>query len=287
MLHIYTGTHPEWKSYNFNRRSFPLYKPCSFFIEIGAFGLYLADFFKFRRCASLLLFLASLIVFTIKDLCLLFGYIQNVNSFPQPLTTEEEQYYLEEYKRGNEDAKNILVERNLRLVAHIVKKYVNTGREIDDLISIGTIGLIKAIITFDESKGTRLATYAARCIENEILMTIRASKKTKTEVSLHDPIGIDKEGNEISLIDILGSDSDIILDEVELKIQIKKLYQRMDTALKKRERLVIELRYGLLNGISKTQREIADMLGISRSYVSRIENRAIKKLHKELYNENG
>jgi len=246
-----------------------------------------ADFFKIRRCASLLLFLASLIVFTIKDLCLLFGYIQNVNSFPQPLTTEEEQYYLEEYKRGNEDAKNILVERNLRLVAHIVKKYVNTGREIDDLISIGTIGLIKAIITFDESKGTRLATYAARCIENEILMTIRASKKTKTEVSLHDPIGIDKEGNEISLIDILGSDSDIILDEVELKIQIKKLYQRMDTALKKRERLVIELRYGLLNGISKTQREIADMLGISRSYVSRIENRAIKKLHKELYNENG
>ncbi|MDD3438562.1 MAG: RNA polymerase sporulation sigma factor SigK [Clostridiaceae bacterium] len=234
-----------------------------------------------------MLFLASLIVFTIKDLCLLFGYIQNVNSFPQPLTTEEEQYYLEEYKRGNEDAKNILVERNLRLVAHIVKKYVNTGREIDDLISIGTIGLIKAIITFDESKGTRLATYAARCIENEILMTIRASKKTKTEVSLHDPIGIDKEGNEISLIDILGSDSDIILDEVELKIQIKKLYQRMDTALKKRERLVIELRYGLLNGISKTQREIADMLGISRSYVSRIENRAIKKLHKELYNENG
>ena len=230
----------------------------------------------------MLLFLASLIVFTIKDLCLLFGYIQNVNSFPQPLTTEEEQYYLEEYKRGNEDAKNILVERNLRLVAHIVKKYVNTGREIDDLISIGTIGLIKAIITFDESKGTRLATYAARCIENEILMTIRASKKTKTEVSLHDPIGIDKEGNEISLIDILGSDSDIILDEVELKIQIKKLYQRMDTALKKRERLVIELRYGLLNGISKTQREIADMLGISRSYVSRIEKKAIKKLSKEL-----
>ncbi|MGI6584404.1 MAG: RNA polymerase sporulation sigma factor SigK [Gracilibacteraceae bacterium] len=234
----------------------------------------------------MLFLIASLIVFTIKDLCLLFGYIQNVNSFPQPLTAEEEQYYLEEYKKGSEDAKNILIERNLRLVAHIVKKYVNTGREIDDLISIGTIGLIKAIITFDEEKGTRLATYAARCIENEILMTIRASKKTKTEVSLHDPIGIDKEGNEISLIDILGSDSDVILDEVELKIQIKKLYQRMDTALKKRERLVLELRYGLLNGISKTQREIADMLGISRSYVSRIENRAIRKLHKELYNEN-
>ncbi|MGE5676747.1 MAG: RNA polymerase sporulation sigma factor SigK, partial [Pseudomonadota bacterium] len=172
-------------------------------------------------------------------MCLLFGYIQNVNSFPQPLTAEEEQFYLQEYRKGNEDAKNILVERNLRLVAHIVKKYVNTGREIDDLISIGTIGLIKAIITFDGDKGTRLATYAARCIENEILMTIRASKKTKTEVSLHDPIGIDKEGNEISLIDILGSDSDTILDEVELKMQIKKLYQRMETTLKKREKLVI------------------------------------------------
>lgn len=235
----------------------------------------------------MLLFLMSLIVSTIKDICLLFGYIQNVNSFPQPLSAEEEQYYLNEYGRGNEDAKNILVERNLRLVAHIVKKYANTGREIDDLISIGTIGLIKAIITFNEDKGTRLATYAARCIENEILMTIRASKKMKTEVSLHDPIGVDKEGNEISLIDILGSDCDVILDEVELKIQIKKLYQRMETSLKKREKLVIELRYGLLNGISKTQREIADMLGISRSYVSRIENRAIRKLYKELYNENG
>ncbi|HWR61177.1 MAG TPA: RNA polymerase sporulation sigma factor SigK [Clostridia bacterium] len=233
----------------------------------------------------MLLLITSLVISTVKDICLLFGYIQNVNSFPQPLSADEEQFYLQEYRKGNEDAKNVLVERNLRLVAHIVKKYVNTGREIDDLISIGTIGLIKAIITFDEGKGTRLATYAARCIENEILMTIRASKKTKTEVSLHDPIGIDKEGNEISLIDILGSDSDTILDEVELKIQIKKLYQRMETTLKKREKLVIELRYGLMNGISKTQREIADMLGISRSYVSRIENRAIRKLYKELYNE--
>jgi len=127
----------------------------------------------------MLLFLTSLVAVTIKDLILLFGYIQNVNSFPQPLNPEEEQYYLEEYRKGNEDAKNILVERNLRLVAHVVKKYSNTGREIDDLISIGTIGLIKAIITFDDSKGTRLATYAARCIENEILMTIRAATKTK------------------------------------------------------------------------------------------------------------
>jgi RNA polymerase sporulation-specific sigma factor len=234
----------------------------------------------------MLLFLTSLVAVTIKDLILLFGYIQNVNSFPQPLNPEEEQYYLEEYRKGNEDAKNILVERNLRLVAHVVKKYSNTGREIDDLISIGTIGLIKAIITFDDSKGTRLATYAARCIENEILMTIRASKKTKTEVSLHDPIGIDKEGNEISLIDILGSDCDIVLDEVELKMQVKKLYQKMEKILKSRERVVIEMRYGLSNGLVKTQREIAEILGISRSYVSRIEKRAIKKLYRALYNEN-
>ncbi len=234
----------------------------------------------------MLLFLTSLVAFTIKDMILLFGYIQNVNSFPQPLNPEEEQYYLKEYRKGNEDAKNILVERNLRLVAHVVKKYSNTGREIDDLISIGTIGLIKAIITFDDSKGTRLATYAARCIENEILMTIRAAKKTKTEVSLHDPIGIDKEGNEISLIDILGSDCDIILDEVELKIQTKKLYQKMDKVLKSREKVVIEMRYGLCSGLIKTQREIAEILGISRSYVSRIEKRAIKKLYRALYNEN-
>ncbi|OGO77568.1 MAG: sporulation sigma factor SigK [Clostridiales bacterium GWB2_37_7] len=234
----------------------------------------------------MLLFISSIVAATIKDLLLLFGYIQNVNSFPQPLNAEEEQFYLEEYRKGNEDAKNILVERNLRLVAHVVKKYSNTGREIDDLISIGTIGLIKAIITFDDSKGTRLATYAARCIENEILMTIRASKKTKTEVSLHDPIGIDKEGNEISLIDILGSDSDVILDEVELKMQIKKLYQKMEKILKSREKIVIELRYGLSSGLVKTQREIAEMLGISRSYVSRIEKRAIKKLYRALYNEN-
>lgn len=234
----------------------------------------------------MLLFLSSIIAATIKDALLLFGYIQNVNSFPQPLSAEEEQYYLEEYRKGNEDAKNILVERNLRLVAHIVKKYSNTGREIDDLISIGTIGLIKAIITFDDLKGTRLATYAARCIENEILMTIRAAKKIKTEVSLHDPIGIDKEGNEISLIDILGSDNDVILDEVELKMQIKKLYQKMEKVLKKREKTVIELRYGLSSGIVKTQREIAEMLGISRSYVSRIEKRAIKKLYRSLYSDN-
>jgi RNA polymerase sporulation-specific sigma factor len=212
------------------------------------------------------------------------GYISSTNSFPKPLTKEEEEYYLQLYKKGDEKARNILIERNLRLVAHIVKKYNNTGKDIDDLISIGTIGLIKAISTFDLNKGTRLATYAARCIENEILMTIRANKKSKIEVSLQEPIGIDKEGNEISLLDILGSDMDDILDEVHLKLQIKKLYQAINKVLKGREKIIIELRYGLIDGGCKTQREIANMLGISRSYVSRIEKRAIDKLNKALNN---
>ncbi|WP_205617980.1 RNA polymerase sporulation sigma factor SigK [Caldisalinibacter kiritimatiensis] len=208
------------------------------------------------------------------------GYISNNNSFPQPLSPEEEEELLIAYENGDEEAKNILIERNLRLVAHIVKKYHNTGRDTDDLISIGTIGLIKAITTFDRNKGTRLATYAARCIDNEILMTIRSSKKIKSEVSLQDPIGVDKEGNEISLIDILGSDADQIIDEVNLKMQIKKLYSKMNKVLKGREKTIIELRYGLTNYGCKTQREIAKMLGISRSYVSRIEKRAVEKLNK-------
>jgi RNA polymerase sporulation-specific sigma factor len=226
--------------------------------------------------------IAAITASMLKDTLLLFSFVTGNSSFPQPLSEEEEQKYLEMYRQGDDMAKNILIERNLRLVAHIVKKYSNTGKDADDLISIGTIGLIKAITTFDMKKGTRLATYAARCIENEILMTIRSSKKTQSQLSLQDPIGIDKEGNEISLLDILGSDSDTVLEEVERKIQTSKLYRIMDKVLKKRERLVIELRYGLTNGTVKTQREIAQMLGISRSYVSRIEKRAIKKLSREL-----
>lgn len=222
----------------------------------------------------------TLSVLLAKPLFLLVSYVSSNTSFPKPLTPEEESYYLQLYEQGDEEAKNILVERNLRLVAHIVKKYHNTGREVDDLISIGTIGLIKAITTFNRQKGTRLATYAARCIENEILMTIRSNKKTKSEVSLQDPIGIDKEGNEISLIDILGTECDEVLDEVELKIQVRRLYEKMSKVLRSREKTVLQLRYGLANGGSKTQREIAKMLGISRSYVSRIEKRAIKKLSK-------
>ena len=210
------------------------------------------------------------------------GYITGGNSFPQPLDEKEEEEYLIRLKNGDGDAKNILVERNLRLVAHIVKKYTYPGKEIDDLISIGTVGLIKAIDSFDVNKGTRLATYAARCIENEILMLIRNNKKAKGEVYLQDPIGVDKEGNEICLIDVLSSEYDSITDIVENKIQIKKLYNKIYTVLQERERIIIEMRYGLIDGKCKTQREIAKLLGISRSYVSRIEKKALKKLFKEL-----
>lgn len=217
-----------------------------------------------------------------KPFIILCGYIISSNSFPQPLSKEDEKKYLELYYEGDETAKKVLIERNLRLVAHIVKKYNNTGKDLDDLISIGTIGLIKGINTYDPSKGTRLATYAARCIENEILMTIRSSKKEKMEVSLSDPIGMDKEGNEINLLDILGTDIDLIINEVDLNIQTKKLYKAIDKVLKRREKTIILLRYGLVEGGCRTQREIATMLGISRSYVSRIESRAIEKLNKEI-----
>lgn len=218
----------------------------------------------------------------LRPFVVLCGYMINSNSFPKPLSKEEELKYLKLYQKGDEEAKRVLIERNLRLVAHIVKKYNNTGKDLDDLISIGTIGLIKAIATFDLTKGTRLATYAARCIENEILMSIRVSKKIKVELSLNEPIGMDKEGNEINLLDILGSDSDEVINQVDLRIQSKKLYRAINEVLKKREKVIIELRYGLIDGGCKTQREIAAMLGISRSYVSRIETRAIEKLNKEM-----
>lgn len=217
---------------------------------------------------------------------LLAGYVSGGNSFPQPLGEEEEKYYLIQLGNGDASAKSILVERNLRLVAHIVKKYSYPGKDMDDLISIGTVGLIKAIDSFDYNKGTRLATYAARCIENEILMLIRNNKKAKGEVYLQDPIGVDKEGNEISLMDVLSSDEDSVLEIVENKIQIKKLYNKINSTLQEREKIIIEMRYGLIDGKCKTQREIAKVLGISRSYVSRIEKRALKKLLKELDGKN-
>lgn len=210
------------------------------------------------------------------------AYIGNGASFPQPLSESEEKYYLKKLKEGDPLAKNILIERNLRLVAHIVKKYSYSGKEVDDLISIGTIGLIKAIDSYNVSKGTRLATYAARCIENEILMLIRNNKKSKNEVYLQDPIGVDKEGNEISLIDILSSDDDSVIEIVENRIQIGKLYVEINRVLKGREKAIIKMRYGLGDGKPRNQREIAQILGISRSYVSRIEKRALKKLYRQL-----
>ena len=211
------------------------------------------------------------------------GYISGNNTFPKPLDEKEEEKYLQLLKTGDKKAKSILIERNLRLVAHIVKKYQIPNKDIDELISIGTVGLIKAIDSFDVSKGTRLATYASRCIENEILMLFGNNKKQKSETFLQDPIGVDKEGNEISLIDVLSSEKDSVIDKVEMKLQIKALYNKINSALTEREGEILKMRYGLKDGKCKTQREIAGMLGISRSYVSRIEKKALKKLKKELY----
>lgn len=210
------------------------------------------------------------------------GYIAGNNTFPKPLDEEEEKHYLKLLKNGDKKAKGILIERNLRLVAHIVKKYNFPNKDIDELISIGTVGLIKAIDSFDYSKGTRLATYASRCIENEILMLFRNNKKQKNEVFLQDPIGVDKEGNEICLIDVLSSEKDSVLEKVETNLQIRQLYNKIGDSLSEREGEILKMRYGLIDGRCRTQREIAALLGISRSYVSRIEKKALKKLKKEL-----
>jgi len=201
-----------------------------------------------------------------------------LKTFPQPLAAEEEQYYLQRLKEGDAQARDVLVERNLRLVAHIVKKYQVTGEETEDLISIGTIGLIKAVTTFDSGKGSRLATYAARCVENELLMYFRSKKKTARETSYYDPIGTDKEGNEIHLLDIMESSERDAFSRVCLKEDSRKLYVLLGEILTERERTVLVMRYGLYNGREYTQREVAAKLGISRSYISRIEKNALLKL---------
>ncbi|MBU3160482.1 RNA polymerase sporulation sigma factor SigK [Clostridium frigoris] len=232
------------------------------------------------------MFFINCLLDMIGNVTFLTAYITGTNSFPQPLSEEEEKYYLTKFAEGDLLAKATLVERNLRLVAHIVKKYSYPGKDVDDLISIGTVGLIKAIDSFDMNKGIRLATYAARCIENEILMLIRSNKKIKGEVYLQDPIGTDKEGKEVSLMDVLRSEEDSVIDIVENKIQIKRLYSKINLVLKDREKVIIQMRYGLLDGKPRTQREIAIILGISRSYISRIEKRVLKKLNKELGSNN-
>ena len=201
-----------------------------------------------------------------------------MKSFPQPLTAAEEQYYMQKYTEGDLEAKHILIERNLRLVAHIVKKYQPPPDEMEDLLSIGTIGLMKAVVTFNPDKSARLATYAARCIENEILMHLRGKKKTSKEVSLYEPIGTDREGNEIQLFDVIEMNEEDVHRRLERKEDVIRLYQKVESELSSRERMVLKLRYGLYNEEEYTQREIAEMLGISRSYVSRIEKSAIEKL---------
>jgi len=203
----------------------------------------------------------------VKELLLLAGYLSG-KTFPKPLSKEEEAACLKASADGDETARHKLVEHNLRLVAHIVKKYQNTMLTNDDLISIGTIGLIKAVNSFLPKKGTQLATYAAKCIENEVLMALRSGKKVRCEVSLSDPIGVDKEGNEISLIDILGTREDLVSHQAELSIQTNMLYSLLGKCLSGREKAVIEMRYGLGGLRPQTQREIANMTGISRSYVS-------------------
>ena len=212
-----------------------------------------------------------------------------MKTFSQPLSALEEAYYLQQLKEGNSEeakqARNILIERNLRLVAHIAKKYQNVDEDMEDLISIGTIGLIKAISSFDAVRG-KLSTYASRCIDNELLMLLRSRKKNAREVSLYEPIGTDKEGNEINLLDIIEQEQTDVVEQLDLRENTRKLQCLLQEVLNDREREIIYLRYGLLTGREVTQREIGESLHISRSYVSRIEKRALLKLREGFKNGN-
>ncbi len=207
-----------------------------------------------------------------------------MKTFQKPLSAAEEAHYIQVLQKGNSDeaaaAKEILIERNLRLVAHIAKKYQNVDEDMEDLISIGTIGLIKAISSFDAGKG-KLSTYASRCIDNELLMLLRSKKKSRGEVSLFEPIGTDKEGNEINLLDIIEHEQDDITEQMALYENTRKLVKLLGEALTDRERQIICLRYGLVTGKEVTQREIGELLNISRSYVSRIEKKALGKLREK------
>lgn len=218
----------------------------------------------------------------LKSAVFVVGYIQGGSLFPEPLSSEEERKCLEQMANGDDEARNLLIERNLRLVAHVAKKYSTAKVEQDDLISIGTIGLIKGINSFNLKKGARLSTYVSRCIDNEILMHLRATKKLGAEVYLNEPIGKDKDDNVVTLQEVLENNERNIEEEVDIKIKIKLLYEKMKDILKEREKTILELRFGLGGHKPKTQNEIAKMMGISRSYVSRIETKAIGKLAKEI-----
>ena len=209
-----------------------------------------------------------------------------MKTFPKPLTAREERECLERYQEGDQEARATLIERNMRLVAHVAKKYQNTDYDMEDLLSVGTIGLIKAVNTFHTDRGSRLATYAAKCVENEILMLLRANKKYSKEVSLFEPIGVDKDGETVSLVDVIEMENKEALETIILSQDIKELYDAFDHWLRDTEKKVIGMRYGLYGGKEHTQREIADMLGISRSYVSRIEKKSIEKLRMEFEKNN-
>lgn len=219
----------------------------------------------------------------LKNLIIFSSYMTEKSSFPKPLSKEKEQEYLVLSAKGDKDAKEILVKHNLRLVAHIAKKYANYGDN-DELISIGSIGLIKAVESFKSDKGTSLATYASRCIENEILMTMRTTKKHRYNVSLNEPIGVDKDGNELVIMDMLESDQNVI-EDVENSIMMEKLTAITKSVLDKREYEIIKMRYGLENTGALTQREVAKKFNISRSYVSRIEKKALEKIKKSVNKE--
>lgn len=218
----------------------------------------------------------------LKDALFFFGYVTNRSAFPKPLAADEEQCCIARMKEGDSASRRKLIEHNLRLVAHIARKYTVPGFDSDDLISIGTIGLIKAVNTFRSDSGATLSTYASRCIENEILMTLRAAQKRRNDVSLNDPVGKDADGNEISYIDVLGTEADSITEEVDRRISIQRIGTLIRDMLPERERTVLELRYGLIDGRQRPQYEIAKLLGISRSYVSRLEKKAVQMLEKGL-----
>lgn len=223
--------------------------------------------------------LGTFLGYALSNLLFVILHVTGSGSFPRPLTAKEEREYLERFQNGDMEARSMLIEHNLRLVAHIIKKYYSSQSDQDDLVSIGTIGLIKAVNTFDSSKGIRLSSYAARCIENEVLMFFRNGKKSAQDVSMNEPIDTDKEGNTLTLMDVMSTEDNIV-DDLDIKIKSEQLRKYLVEVLTPRERIIIELRYGLNGNRPLTQREVAQRLKISRSYVSRIEKKALLTLRK-------
>lgn len=225
--------------------------------------------------------LEALLLSLVKDCLFLLGYISSQQSFKKPLSMAKEREALAELAKGSEEARQLLIEHNMRLVVHIARKYKVPGSTLEDLISVGAVGLIKAVRSFDPNTGASLSTYAARCIENEVLMCLRQSRKQQSDVSLNEPLGTDSDGNTVSFMDLLGTDSDIVEKEVQRRITLQKVRSALPT-LPKREQTVLSLRYGLIDGKVHPQHEIAQLLGISRSYVSRVEKHGIELLREKI-----